>query len=216
MNYRSSLKVLALATFSVILTACSSNSDQNVKGPIKAKAGIFKTNRVISNLDDQIMVIANLSEHQQEWQGTRYRIGGNSKSGVDCSGFMQITFRDLFGIDLPRMTVDQAKEGTKISKSELRTGDLVFFNTGRGPNGKHVGVYVKNGQFLHASTKGGVIYSDMDSPYWTKTFLKQITKSKRSSLESKNKFENCVKLSYSKPNKYKCCFNNLFINLLSE
>ena len=170
MNYRSTLKVLALATFSVILTACSSNSDQNVKGPIKAKAGIFKTNRVISNLDDQIMVIANLSEHQQEWQGTRYRIGGNSKSGVDCSGFMQITFRDLFGIDLPRMTVDQAKEGTKISKSELRTGDLVFFNTGRGPNGKHVGVYVKNGQFLHASTKGGVIYSDMDSPYWTKTF----------------------------------------------
>ena len=170
MNYRSSLKVLALATFSVILTACSSNSDQNVKGPIKAKAGIFKTNRVISNLDEQIMVIANLSEHQQEWQGTRYRIGGNSKSGVDCSGFMQITFRDLFGIDLPRMTVDQAKEGTKISKSELRTGDLVFFNTGRGPNGKHVGVYVKNGQFLHASTKGGVIYSDMDSPYWTKTF----------------------------------------------
>ena len=170
MNYRSSLKVLALATFSVILTACSSNSDQNVKGPIKAKAGIFKTNRVISNLDDQIMVIANLSEHQQEWQGTRYRIGGNSKSGVDCSGFMQITFRDLFGIDLPRMTVDQAKEGTKISKSELRTGDLVFFNTGRGPNGKQVGVYVKNGQFLHASTKGGVIYSDMDSPYWTKTF----------------------------------------------
>ena len=170
MNYRSSLKVLALATFSVILTACSSNSDQNVKGPIKAKAGIFKTNRVISNLDDQIMVIANLREHQQEWQGTRYRIGGNSKSGVDCSGFMQITFRDLFGIDLPRMTVDQAKEGTKISKSELRTGDLVFFNTGRGPNGKHVGVYVKNGQFLHASTKGGVIYSDMDSPYWTKTF----------------------------------------------
>ena len=170
MNYRSSLKVLALATFSVILTACSSNSDQNVKGPIKAKAGIFKTNLVISNLDEQIMVIANLSEHQQEWQGTRYRIGGNSKSGVDCSGFMQITFRDLFGIDLPRMTVDQAKEGTKISKSELRTGDLVFFNTGRGPNGKHVGVYVKNGQFLHASTKGGVIYSDMDSPYWTKTF----------------------------------------------
>ena len=110
MNYRSSLKVLALATFSVILTACSSNSDQNVKGPIKAKAGIFKTNRVISNLDDQIMVIANLSEHQQEWQGTRYRIGGNSKSGVDCSGFMQITFRDLFGIDLPRMTVDQDRK----------------------------------------------------------------------------------------------------------
>lgn len=171
MNYRQSLKFAAVVTFSAILAACSSSSGvKTTKAPIKAKAGIFKTNRTISSLDDQIMVIANLSEHQQEWKGTHYRIGGNSKSGVDCSGFMQITFRELFGIDLPRMTVDQAKEGRKVSKRELRTGDLVFFNTGRGPNGKHVGVYVKNGQFLHASTKGGVIYSDMDSPYWSRTF----------------------------------------------
>lgn len=83
---------------------------------------------------------------------------------------MQVTFKDLFGIDLPRTTTEQAKAGERISKDELRTGDLVFFKTGRGPNGKHVGVYVKNGQFLHASTKGGVIYSDLDSPYWSKAF----------------------------------------------
>lgn len=159
---------LALVSFAAILTACSSSDSVRVSGPIKAKAGVYRTNQ--ANLGDPIMVIANLSEHQQEWKGTRYRLGGTSKSGVDCSGFMQITFRDLFGIDLPRTTTEQANEGRRVSKSEIKTGDLVFFKTGRGPNGKHVGVYVKNGQFLHASTKGGVIYSDLDSPYWSKTF----------------------------------------------
>lgn len=159
---------LALVSVAAILTACSSSDSVRVSGPIKAKAGVYRTNQ--ANLGDPIMVMANLSEHQQEWKGTRYRLGGTSKSGVDCSGFMQITFRDLFGIDLPRTTTEQAKEGTRVSKSEIKTGDLVFFKTGRGPNGKHVGVYVKNGQFLHASTKGGVIYSDLDSPYWSKTF----------------------------------------------
>lgn len=156
-----------LLTSVSILTACSSS--ESVKSKRQASSKIFHS-AYHSDLSDPIMAISRLSEHQHEWKGTRYRLGGNSKSGVDCSGFMQITFRDLFGIDLPRTTKDQAKEGERISKSELRTGDLVFFNTGRGPNGKHVGVYVKNGQFLHASTKGGVIYSDLDSPYWSKAF----------------------------------------------
>ncbi|QLB14781.1 endopeptidase [Mannheimia granulomatis] len=149
-----------------ILSACSSSDTVN-----KTRSGSRVSHSTYhSDLSDPIMAISRLSEHQHEWKGTRYRLGGNSKSGIDCSGFMQVTFRDLFGIDLPRTTTAQAKEGERISKSELRTGDLVFFNTGRGPNGKHVGVYVKNGQFLHASTRGGVIYSDMESPYWSKAF----------------------------------------------
>lgn len=160
-------KLLALASvviFTAILTACSS-SDTSYK---PARSGIYKTHR--GSLSDPIMTLANLSEHHQEWKGTRYRLGGNSKRGIDCSGFTQVTFRDLFGIDLPRTTSEQAKAGTKVSKSELKTGDLVFFKTGRGPNGKHVGIYVKDDQFMHASTKGGVIYSSLNSPYWSKTF----------------------------------------------
>ncbi|WGE66125.1 NlpC/P60 family protein [Actinobacillus equuli] len=156
----------AILACAALLTACSSSD--NTSGAIKARAGIFRTHH--STLSDPIMAISSLSEQQHEWKGTRYRLGGNSKAGIDCSGFMQVTFRDLFGIDLPRTTSEQAKEGTRIDRDELRTGDLVFFKTGRGPNGKHVGVYVKNGQFLHASTKGGVIYSDMNSPYWSRTF----------------------------------------------
>ncbi|MDD0824783.1 NlpC/P60 family protein [Mannheimia sp. AT1] len=160
------LSLAILLTSMSILSACSSTDSS---GKTRTGSKIYHSS-YHSDLSDPIMAISRLSEHQYEWKGTRYRLGGNSKAGIDCSGFMQVTFRDLFGIDLPRTTNDQAKKGKKIAKKELRTGDLVFFKTGRGPNGKHVGVYVKNGQFLHASTKGGVIYSDINSPYWSKTF----------------------------------------------
>ncbi|OOH91297.1 endopeptidase [Pasteurellaceae bacterium 15-036681] len=157
-----SRKILAVGLFALFtmgLTACSSTD-----------SGVFKTNRGNGSINDPIYVISSLGEQQRDWKGTRYRLGGTTRSGVDCSGFMQVTFRDLFGINLPRMTVDQAKVGKHVSKGSLQTGDLVFFKTGRGPNGRHVGVYVKDGQFLHASTKGGVIYSDINSPYWSKTY----------------------------------------------
>lgn len=159
-----SLSIL-IATVS-ILTACSNT--KTVDSPSRVNERSHSSE--VSNLADPIMAISRLSEHQAEWKGTRYRLGGNSKSGIDCSGFMQVTFRELFGIHLPRTTTEQAQKGKQIPKSQLRTGDLVFFKTGRGPNGKHVGVYVKNGQFLHASSKKGVIYSDMNSPYWSKVF----------------------------------------------
>ncbi|MWP83065.1 endopeptidase [Glaesserella parasuis] len=154
-----SLCTMLLCAF--LLSACVSKITT-----VQDKSG----NKHKGQLSDSIFVISSLSEHQREWEGTRYRLGGITKSGIDCSGFVQLTFRELFGIDLPRITVDQAKAGIQISKSELRTGDLVFFKTGRGPNGRHVGIYVKNGQFLHASTKGGVIYSDINSPYWSRSF----------------------------------------------
>lgn len=159
------LGVMFFAAFG--LTACGS---PQAVGVAKAPASKIYRKPVQGSISDPIFAVSSLSQHQQNWKGVRYRLGGNSRKGVDCSAFMQITFRDLFGISLPRMTVDQAKQGRRVSKSDLQPGDLVFFNTGRGPNGKHVGVYVKNGQFLHASTKGGVIYSSLNSPYWSKTY----------------------------------------------
>ena len=60
--------------------------------------------------------------------------------------------------------------GQYIEKEDIQTGDLVFFKTGRGPNGYHVGIYVKEDKFLHASTKGGVVYSSLNSDYWRKTY----------------------------------------------
>lgn len=121
-------------------------------------------------INDPIMAMAMLSEQQQEWAGTPYVLGGQSRKGVDCSGFVQKTFFDRFNIRLPRTTTEQANHGRQVRKEDIQTGDLVFFKTGRGPNGYHVGIYVKEDKFLHASTKGGVVCSSMNSPFWSKTF----------------------------------------------
>lgn len=142
----------------LFLTACS--SDRYQYSPIGYKG----------QLNDPIMVIALLSEQQREWAGTPYRLGGQSRNGIDCSGFVQKTLFDRFGVKVPRTTASQATYGQQVSLSQIQTGDLVFFRTGRGPNGYHVGIYVKDRLFLHASTKGGVIYSSLDSPYWKKAF----------------------------------------------
>lgn len=167
---KKSMLVALLATGVITLTACSSSGTAT-----KVHSG--KTSKIFANksgykgsLADPIVAMSSLSEQHHEWKGTRYRLGGTNKRGIDCSGFTQLTFRELFGIDIPRTTTEQANAGVKIAKSELRTGDLVFFKTGRGPNGKHVGIYVKDGQFLHASTRAGVTYSDLNSPYWSKTY----------------------------------------------
>lgn len=150
----------------VMLSACSSG--QGVK--VANNKHVSSSATVKGGIADSNSAIGRLNAYHQSWKGTGYRLGGTSRKGVDCSAFTQITFRDLFGIQLPRMTIDQAKAGRKVPKSQLQAGDLVFFNTGRGPNGKHVGIYIKNGQFMHASTKKGVTYSDLNSPYWSKTF----------------------------------------------
>lgn len=158
-------KTLLIGGGVLLSVACSSSNESS---SVQYKS--FKHNRYHSQLNDPIMTIAMLSEHQREWAGTPYRLGGQSRRGIDCSAFVQTTFRERFNINLPRTTREQVKYGTKVAKEDIQTGDLVFFKTGRGPNGYHVGIYVKDGQFLHASTKGGVIYSSLNSPYWTRTY----------------------------------------------
>lgn len=149
------------------LTACSTSQPE----PKVSRAPLSKTTTLHqSHLTDPARVLTLLTQRHQAWKGTRYRLGGLSKAGIDCSGFTQMTYKELFGIQLPRTTTAQSNIGRKVSQHELRPGDLVFFRTGRGPNGKHVGIYMKDGQFLHASTKGGVIYSSIHSPYWSKAY----------------------------------------------
>ncbi len=121
-------------------------------------------------LSDSIKVIAQLNEQLSQWHGTPYRYGGMGRGGVDCSGFVYLTFRDRFDLQLPRTTVAQTDIGTRISKDELLPGDLVFFKTGSGENGLHVGIYDTDDQFIHASTSQGVIRSSLNNVYWKKVF----------------------------------------------
>jgi len=123
-----------------------------------------------TQLADRIMVIAQLDDQLSQWRGTPYIYGGMSRGGVDCSGFVYLTFRDRFDLQLPRTTSAQTDIGTRIDKSELLPGDLVFFKTGSGESGLHVGIYDTDNQFIHASTSRGVIRSSLENVYWRKAF----------------------------------------------
>lgn len=106
------------------------------------------------------------------WEGAPYRYGGNSRYGVDCSGFVHIAFRDALGIEVPRSTELLSRSGYRISRSNLIAGDILVFRTSR--SNLHVGIYVGRGQFIHASKSEGVILSDLSNPYWQDTYLKSV------------------------------------------
>lgn len=109
-----------------------------------------------------------------KWLGTPHRLGGNTKRGVDCSGFVAIVFREVYGKQLSRSSADMLKSNCrKVSRSKLKEGDLVFFRTGSGKRKvpSHVGIYLKNGKFIHTSTSSGVMVSSLSEPYYTRTWL---------------------------------------------
>ncbi len=122
-------------------------------------------------LNTEVELVNNFSLFQllDEWFGTRYRLGGESKSGVDCSAFMQIMYAGLFGIALPRTAREQHRFTKKVSRTELKEGDLVFFNTRGGIS--HVGMYLQNNKFVHSASSGGVMISDLYDDYWSTHFV---------------------------------------------
>jgi cell wall-associated NlpC family hydrolase len=105
-------------------------------------------------------------------KGCLNRLGGLSKSGIDCSGFAYLTYKDCFGIELPRTTGQQAKSGQAVNINGLQAGALVFFKTGI--LGRHMGIYVECGVFLHASTTQGVMLSNLSDPYWSSHYWKTV------------------------------------------
>lgn len=116
----------------------------------------------------QNAVVQALYTQHADWRGTPYRIGGTGRSGIDCSAFVMNTFNTQFGIELPRTTEQQARFGDPIQRGQMQAGDLVFFRTGH--KKRHVGIYVENGRFLHASTSVGVTLSELDNPYWAESY----------------------------------------------
>lgn len=108
-----------------------------------------------------------------DWLGTRYRRGGMSRKAVDCSGFTNIIYKNVFGMQLDRVSTTIAKNVTvSLSKDELEPGDLVFFSTMGKKRINHVGVYLGDGLFAHASIKKGVIVSTLKEGYYSKTWRK--------------------------------------------
>ena len=97
------------------------------------------------------------------WIGTRYKYGAASKSGTDCSGYVMNIYKEKTGVSLPHSSTQMYKMGTKIDKGDLKAGDLVFFG---GSGVDHVGLYLSDGNFTHASTSRGVIITPLSDSYW--------------------------------------------------
>ncbi len=115
---------------------------------------------------------AELMQAIVSWFGTRYRFGGTTKRGIDCSAFMQKIYNQAANLRLPRTARWQHKVGSKIEAAEeLRFGDLVFFNTRRRVYVSHVGVYIGDNLFAHSSSRYGVTISSLESNYYSKRFI---------------------------------------------
>lgn len=109
-------------------------------------------------------IITKIEKSYKKWKGTKYRYGGMSNRGIDCSALTLKMYREVFGRALPRTTNAQLHTGSKVDKKDLNPGDLIFFKI----NGRisHVGLYVFNGEFIHSSTSRGVMKSNLSNPYW--------------------------------------------------
>ncbi|AIR68268.1 MULTISPECIES: bifunctional murein DD-endopeptidase/murein LD-carboxypeptidase [Dickeya] len=162
-------RALPAVAVAVMLSACTSNTasvnnqtDRRVVngGDPSLQASQDEFEAMVRNVE----VKSKLLEQYASWKGVRYRLGGDSRKGIDCSGFVQRTFREQFGMDLPRSSYEQQDIGVQIQRNKLRPGDLVVFHAGS--TGRHMGIYIGNQQFVHASTSIGVTISSMDDNYW--------------------------------------------------
>ena len=115
-------------------------------------------------IDDQKMMDVILG-----YLGTPYAYGGETKSGIDCSAFTGAVYDQSVNVKLPRTAADQVKEGTPVSFDDLKFGDLMFFNT-TGANPSHVGIYIGDDLFAHASEAFGVTISSIESSYYKKRY----------------------------------------------
>ncbi|MEO5967114.1 MAG: C40 family peptidase [Ferruginibacter sp.] len=104
-----------------------------------------------------------------EWYSTKYKYGGTTKKGVDCSSFTNQLINKVYGITMPRTARQQYAASIPVSDNSLKEGDLVFFNTTGGIS--HVGIYLVNRLFVHASSSKGVVISSLDDPYFSKRYV---------------------------------------------
>lgn len=151
MMYRICIGSLALMVF--LLAACSTSQ---VRPPAAGPP------------PEPDRIAQQLREAAQRWEGTPHRLGGNDHHGIDCSGLVVRIYDELFARPLPRTTDRLARTGRPVPRQELVAGDLVFF---RPPEYKlHVGIYLGGGEFLHASTRQGVVISNLAEDYWRDSY----------------------------------------------
>ena len=122
-------------------------------------------------LDIPVEKVTNLQLYGfiEDWYGTPYRLGGKNKDGIDCSAFSNTLLSSVFRANSSGTSSQLYQKAKKLNNGEMREGDLVFFKIGQNTV-SHVGVYLTNDRFVHASTSSGVMISDLNEPYWKKYY----------------------------------------------
>lgn len=140
----------------LLLTACATHPTANTPA----------ITQELSDADKKILY-EDIPVYAQSLIGTPYKFGGTSPDkGFDCSGFVSDVFRHTAGVSMPRTTIEISQVGRAIRMDELRSGDLVFFNTLK-KKFSHVGIYLSDSRFIHAPSKGGKVrIDDMSETYW--------------------------------------------------
>lgn len=162
---RQIVMILSFVMFTLLTTGCHS-SKKSGKGRAEVKVETIKTGK-LKGLDKKIV------EESLTWVGTPYKYAGSDKGkGTDCSGLVLKVYEDVVGVKLPRNSGKQAEFCKKIGKKSVKAGDLVFFATGKDKKKiSHVGIMIDDVQFVHASTRKGVIVSEVTTPYYQRTFM---------------------------------------------
>lgn len=160
----------------IIFSSCKTTKGYQNKlyDPVEVADLSKKLNIELKNTDKEDDKNMLLYAELASWLGTRYRYGGTSRKGVDCSGFTYLVYSKIYGKKLPRSTAGLSKMKMKnISKNKLQTGDLILFATTKNKKKiSHVGIYLKDNKFIHASSSKGVIVSSLDQPYYKKAWRK--------------------------------------------
>jgi len=169
MNIDTTKKYLVFL-FAVVLALSSCRTQKEiVYDPQEVKQLSRQMGFAINNTDPNIPLYAEVSF----WLGVPYAGGGMSRKGVDCSGLAGRIYTNVYSTKIPRTTSALDKETHKVSKGKLKAGDFVFFATSRkGKHINHVGIFLNDGYFVHASTSRGVIISHLDEEYYKRTWKK--------------------------------------------
>ena len=160
-----------LLLFILAVTFCSCETTHRMNG---AESLEEKYARILRVSKDKI-TNKKLYAFVDEWYGVKYKYAGNSKKGIDCSGLAALLEKNVFGKEISGHSSCIYSKCEKISEKELKEGDLVFFTINSKPNAKegqvsHMGIYLQNNKFVHATTKAGVMINDLDEEYYKKYF----------------------------------------------
>lgn len=154
--------------FNTAKTASTLADNEAVSG-IESFTGLQFKYAQLLNIDVELITNKTLFTEIEKWWGTRYRYGGATEQGIDCSAYTSTLIHQVYDLVIARTSRDQYDECIKLDKEDIQQGDLVFFKTRRGVS--HVGLYLGNGYFTHASTSIGVTISNLSETYWSHKYI---------------------------------------------